>query len=406
MKYWIDVEDRAGHKYGDGPIVTCMKWTTVSCLDKAGSFEFTMPGSDPRSALLLPRRIVRCFWSTRGKTIEVGAGVIDTINPTVNKGGTVTLKVSGSDLLREMTFRNMAFTVFDDGSGNGITNPIASCVAEVPGWTVSATEGTQEPELPYYTKWEGESVLTALNRIAVRTGEHFRLKTGRSIVWIGRNAVSTGIRAVPGIEFFDDVEDDKICFITNLNIVEDSYDIVSRVYPYGGLHDNLPAMIDRSDLDITNLIPGVTFTFSKPENWIQINATEAAYGYCEQYLFYDDIVAQADIPRHRIVASNQLVLATCVYLASNIAPKKNYEVNIERLNQVVSPGDSIRIVFRKIIDSYKVVDIDQEMVILEASSTLDNKGIRTTKVTVGTIDKWYNSNWAIIAGMLDKSKWR
>lgn len=104
MQLWIDVEDAAGVRQGDGPISNVIEWQSTQRLDAAGVFSFTMPASDPRAALLAPKRVVRCWGADGEKISEQGAGIIDKIEVV---GGSGTLRVSGDDLLRELANRTV-----------------------------------------------------------------------------------------------------------------------------------------------------------------------------------------------------------------------------------------------------------------------------------------------------------
>lgn len=113
MKMWIDVENASGTRYGDGPIRTATEWTSTRRLDRAGEFSFTMPASDPRlvcsdgTNLLQHKRVVRCWAADEHGIREKGAGIIDTIEWTVDANGATMLTVAGSDLLRELANRTV-----------------------------------------------------------------------------------------------------------------------------------------------------------------------------------------------------------------------------------------------------------------------------------------------------------
>lgn len=105
MEFWIDVEDSAGNKLGDGPITTATQWQSTARLDEVGEFAFSMPANDPRAALLQPKRIVRCWAILDDAVTEIGAGIIDQISVTVNDP--LELRVSGPDLLQELAERTI-----------------------------------------------------------------------------------------------------------------------------------------------------------------------------------------------------------------------------------------------------------------------------------------------------------
>lgn len=104
MQIWIDVENAAGTRYGEGPITTAGEWQNARRMDAAGTFSFEMPASDPRSNLLAHKRIVRCWGADEDGIQELGAGIIDTIEVT---GGDGRLRISGDDLLRELANRTV-----------------------------------------------------------------------------------------------------------------------------------------------------------------------------------------------------------------------------------------------------------------------------------------------------------
>ena len=84
-----------------------------------------------------------------------------------------------------------------------------------------------------YVEFAGESVLNALIKIAEGKGEHFRLGTGRSVVWLRKDLLPSGIRAIQGGEPTAIDGNKNVCIILNLQEEKDTYEICSRVYPYG-----------------------------------------------------------------------------------------------------------------------------------------------------------------------------
>jgi len=101
--FWIDIEDSAGNKLGDGPLTTVNSWRHAPQLSRAGSFEFSVSAADPRVNLIQNKRIVRCYALVNGAIAEMGAGVIDKIQ--LEAGPPAMLRISGDDLARELTYR-------------------------------------------------------------------------------------------------------------------------------------------------------------------------------------------------------------------------------------------------------------------------------------------------------------
>jgi hypothetical protein len=118
--YWIDVFSPgggptvAGTKLGSGPIRTALDWESQRRLDAVGSFSFTMPASDPKAALLQPRRVVWAYTMVDvddpaspiySPQLELGSGTIEKID--TQEGPPLTLRVSGPDLLGELAARTV-----------------------------------------------------------------------------------------------------------------------------------------------------------------------------------------------------------------------------------------------------------------------------------------------------------
>jgi hypothetical protein len=118
--HWIDVfspgggPDVPGSKLGSGPIRAALDWESQRQLDAVGSFSFTMPASDPKAALIRPRRVVYCYTvvdvddpaaPSYSAILPLGSGIIEKID--TEEGPPLLLRVSGSDLLGELAGRTV-----------------------------------------------------------------------------------------------------------------------------------------------------------------------------------------------------------------------------------------------------------------------------------------------------------
>jgi len=117
---WIDVfapgggPAEAGSKLGSGPIRSALEWECTRKLDAVGSFSFSMPASDPKAALIRPRRVVWAYdivdvddpdSPSYLNLMVLGAGVIEKID--TEEGPPLLIRVSGSDLLGELAGRTV-----------------------------------------------------------------------------------------------------------------------------------------------------------------------------------------------------------------------------------------------------------------------------------------------------------
>lgn len=99
--YEIWIEDRAGNRLGDGPIITGQDWTAVRRLRLAGTFSFAMPMSDPRRNLVRLFRYAHAWHFVGDHWEECGYGKILRVEPEAQDGAPW-LRVSGDDLFREL----------------------------------------------------------------------------------------------------------------------------------------------------------------------------------------------------------------------------------------------------------------------------------------------------------------
>lgn len=107
MKFWIDIEDSSETLLGRGPIQTAVRWNQTRRLNRAGSFDFTMPAVDDRAALVAAKNRAMCHTFINGSRTELGGGIVDEIKTQISPNGEIMLDVRGDDLLRELTYKHV-----------------------------------------------------------------------------------------------------------------------------------------------------------------------------------------------------------------------------------------------------------------------------------------------------------
>lgn len=395
--FWIDVENASGIKQGDGPIISAEYWESVVRMDRAGSFSFSMPASDTRAVIVQPKLIARCYARVQDNVTEIGAGIIDKITLTVGAQGQTMLVVSGDDLLRELTNRSVGFLELTDGLGNGVTNALTQVMACAPvGWSLSHYISTANN---VYAKFAGETVLSALIKIAADRGEHFRIGTGRSVAWLRKDFISSGIRAVQGGDPTAIDTNKTVCIVVNLQEERDTYQICSRIYPYGsGVGDA------RLTLAATSRTAPMGYTLDKANNYLENTTTDGSYGQIEQYMSFKDIAPISNTDADLQAAANKLFDAALVYLEKHKQPEKFYAMEVSKVDRLIYPGETVRVVVKKVVDEYDIVDIDADLYVLEVRNRIDGSGVRTTGMQVATVDRWNESDDALIVGKMDEAR--
>jgi len=282
VKFFVDVLDSSGAQLGSGPIASALNWKNVKRMDRAGEFAFTLPANDEKAALITQKRRVRCRAILASGVVEFGGGIIDKIGYAPSPSG-IQLEVSGDDLMRELVYRSVGFTNYASGSSPvSHSSAVATTVAFAPaGWT--ATADGSVPNNNFYYKATGESVLALFGKIAEQCSTHFYMSANRAITFASVFS-SSGLRAMEATRYAD-ITEPGVCFIKSLKAINDSYDTVSRIYPYGKQRsDGTYIKLD----NCTRIAPG-GYTLSTANNYIKKDATEVAYGQIEDYVQYREI---------------------------------------------------------------------------------------------------------------------
>lgn len=103
----IEITDRNGNRYGDGPIITAENWEHTVVLDGAGSGQFSMPAGDPRAALVQQRRYARAYGYVSGVRTLLDELIVTTRETRTRPDGKATLTIGGDDLLAELANRTV-----------------------------------------------------------------------------------------------------------------------------------------------------------------------------------------------------------------------------------------------------------------------------------------------------------
>jgi len=394
QKFYIDIENSAGVKYGSGPLTSAAGWEYTARMDRAGSFSFTVPATDPQAAELQRKRVVRGWALVGGVWTEVGAGIIDSIVRQPQADGTVRLEVSGDDLIRELSYRSVKDLKLYSG-GNPVTHSAAvtAVAAYAPtGWTITAD--ASPPNDSVYGRFNGETVLAALIKIADKTQDHFYRGSGRAVSFAS-SFTASGVRAIqagPG----DLVA--ETCAIVDLTETIETYDLITRIYPRGSGNGDV-----QLTLRPTSRSAGAGFTLSTTDNYIENDTAEATYGLIEQVVEYREIGPIANTAADLQAAADMLFDAALEELTrrSTEAESAYYDLTLAGCSALLRPLQSLRVVYR---DVSAGIDVDETLNILEATWSVGPDGVQTTAVQVTTADRWPQSDGGAVADSIAQGR--
>ena len=421
MRFWIDIENSAGTKQGSGPITAALHWRSTKRLDRAGEFAFEMPATDPNAALVTSRMVARCYAIVDGAVAEVGAGTIDSISVRMTEDGQPLLVVSGPDLLGELRR-----VVLDARSGTWSSYDFVKDVpykiiflwanVKLPTTTWSLADeagsaigsGANVTDTAVYAKFVHESVLTGLIGVANTTGEHFRLGTGRVVEWVNSFS-SSGIHAVYGAPSPVAVEGrTEIAQIANIEWIQDSQDIVNRVYLYGageGFYrldltaaDEWPdgTAIGGGSGPFTQTVDGVSLRLARTTgdasslystNCLQDVTSDTTYGSNEMALAFKNIAPISNTAADVTAAANQLLRSGFEWLKTRSNPQDFYRLSLRGLQGVVKVGQTLQVTARRYVDGQAAINIDQALNVLESTTEVSIDGLRTVGMVVSTTER-------------------
>jgi hypothetical protein len=398
MSWFIDVYTTAGVKIGSGPITSATMWESTSRMDRAGVFSFALPAADDKSTLLQALRVVRCSAQVDGSYQVIGSGVIESITTSIGDDGRIMLAVSGVDLLGELSWRTTN-RYYLDGSVELASTPMtpvthAAAVAFLEnivyttGWRFTPDDAS--PVNSLVGRWNYETVLQAMISLAAKCRTHFYVSGDRRVTFAS-TSVSSGMRAVRALS----TPTAGVCAITQLEQIEDAGEIVTTLIPFGG--GNADARLTMKAM--TRTLPA---GFQSPTSglWHRIlrNLTaEGLYGVRIKAVQWNDITPISSTDADVEAAANALFDQALRYMLAHDAPAKFYSLAVAGCQTVLRPMQTIRVVYR---DLAQHVDIDADLLILEATTTATADGPQTTRLTVATVDRYPESDVGAMVGRL------
>jgi hypothetical protein len=162
MRWWLDIELPDGSKAGNGPLRSATSFEVTRRLDAAGKFK-SKAALEARSSMVQPKRRARAWGMINGMVTDLGAGIIDQIGVDAD----LNLDLSGDDLLRELTYRQVGRLLVGASGAPSTTGPAQIAALFPAGWSLDVVDGHNATLKAIHHRYEGESCLSALCKLAL-----------------------------------------------------------------------------------------------------------------------------------------------------------------------------------------------------------------------------------------------
>ena len=380
-EYIVRVLDVNGVVLGDGPITTVEEMTIARNLDSIDQASFKLPASDIRNELIAPRWRYDLY--DHGKFM---GRFIHSEKSLTSRRTDARQTILAYNLLIELAETSVHF--FRSYNNQPISTIINDLVSLADGWSAEVESGLGNETITY----EGESILSAIDKLRERAGLHYRLKLtdnpADKIIQFGAFGDNSGIRVtnLPGQVQADILRQQNIAMVESLGLVEDAGVIYNKLIPLGfgqGV----------SQLNISGATSG-TYTVQNGTNqdgssyyYIADAASVAAYGTIEKILTFSQIRPISNSDANILNAQNALKIAAETFLARHKDPQTTYRTSAIKTSTGLTPGDKIRLVYRGVVDGYGYVDVNTDLWVLGIEYQRQPGGVRTENLTISTTDE-------------------
>lgn len=229
------------------------------------------------------------------------------------------------------------------------------------GWSFTADASPINDEI--YVQFAGESLLAAVAVLADLTQTHFYL-SGSQALTFGDTWTASGVHVVQTLARALDA---SVAALVALTVTDQSYDVVTRCYPYAKLTGG-----DLAGIDLATSSAPSGYTLSTGSNYLQHTAAHGSYGLIERMVVFDEVATDENAEW----VGNALVAAAWSYLERRKAPVANYAVALAGCSELIGPMETVRLTY------IGEVVVDDTLYVLESTWRGDDDGIVTAGLVV------------------------
>lgn len=388
MRVWCDVYDANYNRLGSGPVTAIKSASFARKLDGAGTFQLSAVGVDEQALTLLTNeRRVRIYGETlTGNARLLGDGIIRQRNLT-EQSGSVQLQITGVDALDELKRVNvlLARTYTDT-----VQNVVDDLMTLVTGWTADVDSAIASNTID--VRYDGVSVLAALQAIADRYGYHLRLSnTATRTIEISEFGDSNGLRiSKVDVISSETILNDELLMVQRLVQGQTTEQVYNWMMPIGAGEGTAALTLEKSTRTSPYTIQTTTGPDGRTLYYISDSTSIAEYGEIQRVAQFKQIAPSANSAVAIRAAANALYDAAVEALQRAKQPQEHYNVVVKNAQQSLQPGDKIELDYKaQVKTSSGLVDylnIRDSFWILDVNETVGTGGSSAT-LTISNIDQ-------------------
>lgn len=398
MRLWADVYNAQGERLGEGAIRTVKNASVNRVLDGAGTISLSTPLNDDRALELLRNEArIRLYIERNGATRELARGIIKDRSLNTQDGGK-SMNIQALDDL-EMLKRYNTFLGRIYPSQSALS--IAQNLAALAGWSCTGSGGA----LDVTARYDGASVLKALQELAELQGLHLRLGESVNTVEIGEfGDLNPLVIMGANRAHFETYANDDIAFIETLTVAESSEAVANVFVPLGQGEGESALTLAKATRSSPYPIRTMVVN-GKNHYYLQDDESVALYGTIQKVGTYRQIGAVSNSEADLVNGANALYDAAAQWLKRYSKALTTYECTIVKANRLIRPGQKIRLVYKGLVYTREGkatdwVNIDSEFWVMEARESFGVEG-GGVSLTLASVDRVQLDAAQLIIGALE-----
>lgn len=401
----VDLFDPDGVAVDEGPLHNILAASYSAHLGQIGTFLFTVPTDDERSAVLDDAHGYTAHIQRAGEGL-VFKGLIDRIQDVIGTDERKVREVSGSSVGRELVHANTYATALDNVS-------LSSAVTTLLAGTDWSSGSVGSPGINMTTRFDLRSVWDSLAQLALMSGYYLRedvINRAIDINAFGTNPNSLVFRNVEMVTQ-ELQENNRLVPITGIRVLAESHDVWNRVVPLGqreGISgENLTLELATRSSPYT--VASATAQDGSTYWYLEDATSVTAYGRRVKPLLITKIVPLGIGANDEIRAANALYDNAATWLSRHKDPLTTYQVSVLGLKHfelgvaLFEVGDKVKVQYRGVaLDEAgrrTYLDVDTDLFIMGYTRRLLENGSDAWSFEVGTVARDPASDGALIAEM-------